>query len=194
MNPKMAAKDLINVGVFTLLYLVCVVVLGQLGALAPITQVLGPLYIPLVGGIVFMLFLTRVRVFGMVSTMAILVGLILLLTGQGFWGLVFALVLGPLSDLIMRTGKYQSWIRSVLGYVVFSEILIATVVPLFFARNAFLAKRAERHSQEWVDQIIALTPTWMFCVMMAMLAVGAVGGAYLGRALLKKHFERAGIA
>ncbi|MDR3107673.1 MAG: MptD family putative ECF transporter S component, partial [Bifidobacteriaceae bacterium] len=162
--------------------------------LAPITQVLGPLYIPLVGGVVFMLFLTRVKAFGMISTMAVLVGLALLATGQGFWGLVFALALGPLADLIIRAGKYQSWTCSMLSYVVFSEILIATVIPLFFARNAFLAKREQRHGQEWAEQITALTPPWMFGVMMAMLAVGAVGGTYLGRALLKKHFERAGIA
>jgi energy-coupling factor transport system substrate-specific component len=191
---KLTAKDLINVGIFTLLYMVVLVVLGQLGAILPITQVFGPFYIPFACGIPFMLFLTRVKTFGMVSIMAVLVGLLLLVTGQSWVGIVLSVILGVGADLIFKAGNYQSWKFTVLGYIVFSEILIATVVPLFFWREVWLERLAKRHDQAWMEQIISLTPSWMFAVMVVLLAAGAVAGAYLGRALLKKHFERAGIA
>ncbi|MDR1710740.1 MAG: MptD family putative ECF transporter S component [Propionibacteriaceae bacterium] len=192
---KLSVKDLINVGIFTLLYIVVLVVLGQLGALLPLTQVLGPLYIPFACGIPFMLFLTRVKSFGMVSIMGILVGLLLLLTGQSYWGLILSVILGPAADLVFRAGGYKSWKHTLIGYIVFSEILIANVFPLFFWREAWLERlRGRNKSEDWINQIVAMTPNWMFIGMMVMLAVGAVAGAFLGRALLRKHFERAGIA
>jgi energy-coupling factor transport system substrate-specific component len=187
-------KDLINVGIFTVLYLVVVGVFGQLGALIPILQVLGPFYIPVIAGVVFMLFLTRVDKFGMVSLLGILVGLLILATGQSYWVAVLAVFLAPLADFIFKLGGYKRWVNTVLGYLVFSQMLIGTVIPLFFAREAFLAKIGSRHDAAWVQALVDLTPTWMFMVMIGELALGAVVGAYLGRALLRKHFQRAGIA
>jgi energy-coupling factor transport system substrate-specific component len=189
-----ATKDLINVGLFTVLYVAVVAVLGQLFGLTPITQVLGPLLIPILAGIPFVLFLARVRRFGLISLMGVLVGLIILITGQSFWILAVAVVLAPLADLILRAGDYRRWPATILGYVVFSEMLIGTVIPLYFARDAFRERIGRRHDKNWIADLVRLTPSWMFAVMIAMLAVGAVIGAFLGRTLLKKHFEPAGIA
>jgi len=191
---RFTAKDLINIGLFTVLYLIVVVVCGQLCALVPITQVLGPLIIPIFAGIPFMLFLTRVSHFGMVTIMGLLIGLVILATGQSYWVLLLACVLAPLADFIMHTGKYVSWSKSVLGYISFALPMIGTVVPLFFARAAFIERITRRHDPAWVDALVKMTPPWMFVVMILMIVVGAIIGAYLGRIMLKKHFERAGIA
>ncbi|MDR1187573.1 MAG: MptD family putative ECF transporter S component [Bifidobacteriaceae bacterium] len=194
MNRLFSAKDLINIGIFTVLYMVVLAVFGQLGALVPILQVLGPLYIPLLGGIPFMLFATRVRHFGMVTVMGWLTGLLVLATGQSYWVALFAIVLAPAADAVLRLGDYRQPVWLVLGYAIFSEMLIGTVVPLFIARDAFLERLGRRHDQGWIDSLVALTPSWVFWVMIAELAVGAAAGAYLGRATLRKHFERAGVA
>lgn len=82
---RLTTRDLINIGIFTVLYFAAVAIFGQVGALVPILQVLGPLYIPIVAGIPFMLFLTRVDKFGMITIMGILVGLLVLATGQAYW-------------------------------------------------------------------------------------------------------------
>jgi energy-coupling factor transport system substrate-specific component len=191
---RLTTRDLINIGIFTVLYFAAVAIFGQVGALVPILQVLGPLYIPIVAGIPFMLFLTRVDKFGMITIMGILVGLLVLATGQAYWVAVLAVVLAPTADLLCRAGAYRRWPSLVAGYAVFSLMLIGTVVPLFFARDAYLARVGQRKDAAWVQSIVELTPTWVFFAMIAMLIVGAVVGAYLGRAVLRKHFERAGIA
>ena len=190
----LTTRDLINIGIFTVLYFAAVAVFGQLGALVPVLQVFGPLYIPIVAGIPFTLFLTRVNKFGMITIMGLLVGLLVLATGQAFWVPLLAIVLAPTADLIARGGDYRRWPNLVAGYAVFSLMLIGTVIPLFFAREAYLARVGERKDAAWVQQIVDLTPMWMFGAMLAMLVVGAVIGAHLGRRILHKHFERAGIA
>jgi conserved hypothetical integral membrane protein TIGR02185 len=191
---KLTTRDLINVGLFTVLYFIAVAICGQLGALVPILQVLGPLYIPIVAGIPFMLFLTRVRSFGMITIMGVLVGLLVLATGQAFWVAILAVILAPTADYVASRGGYEKWANLVVSYAIFSLMLIGTVVPLFFMRDAYLTRMRGRKDSGWVEQIISLTPTWMFFVMMLMLVVGAVIGAYLGKSLLRKHFRPAGIA
>jgi energy-coupling factor transport system substrate-specific component len=194
LNKLFSAKDLINIGVFCVLYMVVLAVCGQLGALVPILQVLGPLYIPLLCGSPFTLFLTRVNHFGMITVMGWLAGLLVLATGQSYWVALLAVGLAPAADALLRVGRYRRLPWMIAGYVVFSEMLIGTVVPLFFARDAFLERLGRRHDQGWIDSLVALTPRWMFFVMMVELALGAAAGICLGRAAAKKHFERAGVA
>lgn len=188
MRPSLT-RDLITVGVFTALYFVILAVGGQLGALTPITQVLAPFYLPILCGIPFMLFLTRVKRFGLITAMGWIVGLLLLLTGMPITVLPIAFVLAVVADLIARAGGYKRWGFLVCAYAVLSEILIGTVVPLFFQREAFLNRRLERQGEAWTKQVEALTPWWMFLVMIGMLAAGAVIGAYLGRAIFRKHYR-----
>ena len=83
MNNKLQAKDLINLGLFTVLYFVlgcCVAI--PIGFVPIFLPILGALW-TLITGIPFMLFLTRVKKFGMVTLMAILSGLLMGLTGMG---------------------------------------------------------------------------------------------------------------
>ncbi len=94
----------------------------------------------------------------------------------------------------MKSGGYKGWKTTVIGYAVFSEWVIGAMIPLFFMRDIYFAEMRSGYGDTYTDTIIALTPSWVFGVMILMVVVGAVAGAYLGRSVLKKHFKRAGIA
>ena len=98
MSNKLQAKDLINLGLFTVLYFVigcCVAI--PIGFVPIFLPILGALW-SLITGIPFMLFLTRVKKFGMVTIMGILSGLLMGLTGMGFWGVPMGVIFGLLGD------------------------------------------------------------------------------------------------
>ena len=106
MNEKIQAKDLINIGLFTVLYFVlgcCVAI--PIGFVPIFLPILGSLW-TLITGIPFMLFAVRVKKFGMVTIMAVLSGLLMGLTGMGFWGILTCAVFGLLGDLRMKSGSY----------------------------------------------------------------------------------------
>ena len=120
MSNKLQAKDLISLGLFTVLYFVigcCVAI--PIGFVPIFLPVLGALW-ALITGIPFMLFLTRVKKFGMVTIMGILSGLLMGLTGMGFWGVPLGAVFGLLGDLILKSGGYKSAKKSLLGYAAVS--------------------------------------------------------------------------
>ena len=132
MNNKLQTKDLINLGLFTVLYFVigcCVAI--PIGFVPIFLPVLGSLW-SLITGIPFMLFLTRVKKFGMVTIMGVLSGLLMGLTGMGFWGVPMGLIFGLLGDLILKSGDYKSAKKSILGYAVFSLWMVGTYIPMYF--------------------------------------------------------------
>ena len=76
MKKGLSAKDLINVGIYTAIYLVIFFVVGMMNAI-PILYPAIYLVIPIVTGIPFMLFLTKTEKFGMVTIMSIIIGVFL---------------------------------------------------------------------------------------------------------------------
>ena len=62
---KLQGKDLINVGIFTAIYFVVMMAIAMLGFI-PIFLPLLIVLVPLIGGIVMMLYYSKVQKFGMV--------------------------------------------------------------------------------------------------------------------------------
>lgn len=132
MNEKIQAKDLISLGLFTVLYFVlgcCVAI--PIGFVPVFLPVLGALW-TLITGIPFMLYAVRVKKFGLVTIMAILSGLLMGLTGMGYWGILTGAVFGLLGDLILKSGEYRSAKKTILGYGVFSLWMVGTYIPMYF--------------------------------------------------------------
>ena len=81
-SNKLQTKDLINVGIFTAIYFVIFFAGMMLGYIPIFIPLLG-LVCPILCGIPFMLYLTKVKKFGMVSLTGIILGLLNLIMGSG---------------------------------------------------------------------------------------------------------------
>ena len=194
MNNKLQTKDLINLGLFTVLYFVlgcCVAI--PIGFVPIFLPILGALW-TLITGIPFMLFLTRVKKFGLITLMGILSGLLMGLTGMGYWGVPLGLVFGFLGDMILKSGNYKSAQKSLIGYAVFSLWMVGTYVPMYFMVEASWKSFADSFGDEYADKVMAVMPTWSIVLVIAGIFVCAFIGGVIGQKLLKKHFEKAGIA
>lgn len=192
-NNKLQAKDLINVGLFTVLYFIigcCVAI--PIGFVPIFLPILGALW-TLLTGIPFMLFAARVKKFGMVTLMAVLSGLLMGLTGMGFWGVPMGLVSGVLGDLVMKSGEYKSVKKTILGYAVFSLWMAGTYIPMYFMVEQSYADFAASFGDEYATKVMSVMPMWSIILVIAGIFVFAVLGGLLGKAILKKHFVKAGI-
>lgn len=192
-SNKLQAKDLINVGIFTAIYFVIFFAGMMLGYIPIFIPLLG-LVCPILCGIPFMLYLTKVKKFGMVSLTGIILGLLNLVMGSGVLVLIFGIIFGVLGDVILRTGKYQSWKCTLLGNGVFSLWIMGYVSRMFLTRDTFFASLVSSYGQEYVDTLMSYTPGWTYPVLFVVTFIGGILGALLGKAVLKKHFEKAGIS
>lgn len=193
MNNKMQTKDLIYIGLFTVLYFVlgcCVAI--PIGFVPIFLPILGALW-TLITGIPFMLFAVRVKKFGMVTIMAVLSWLLMGLTGMGFWGVLTGAVFGLLGDLIMKSGSYKSAKKTILGYGVFSLWMVGTYIPMYFMVEQSRADFAKSFGDEYADKVMSVMPMWSIVLVIAAIFVCALFGGLIGKAILKKHFTKAGI-
>ena len=189
---KIEAKDLITVGIFTAIYFALFFVCGMLGYV-PLLYALLPLMLPIACGIPYMLFLTRVKSFGMVTIMGIIVGGMMVLTGHTFVPLIGGIVCGVCADLIFKAGNYQSKKCSVIGYAVFSLWIMGMLVPYWTMREAFVEMFSKSMGEEYTQAVLVIFNkiAWVFPIM---CIIGGILGAFLGLSILKKHFKKAGIA
>jgi energy-coupling factor transport system substrate-specific component len=191
-SNKLQVKDLINIGIFTAIYFVVFFLCGMTGYI-PFFMLVIPFLCPLASGIPFMLYLTRVKHFGMITITGFICGVLMLLTGMSWQPVVSGVVFGLLADLILKSGRYRSSKRTILAYTVFSVWLMGMMFPLYFARDAYFTQMIPVYGQEYVDALLSYTPMWTFYLMAALSALGGFIGALLGKATLKKHFQKAGI-
>lgn len=191
-DQKIKIKDLINVGVFTAIYFAIFFAGMMLGYI--------PIFIPLLGfvcpilcGIPFMLYLTKVNKFGMISLTGIIIGIFNILMGSGWLPLVFSIVFGVLADLIFKTGKYKSSKMTIIGNGVFSLWIMGFISRLFLTRTEYFASIEKSYGKEYTDTLASYTPNWVYPLLFVLTFIGGLIGAFLGRSVLKKHFEKAGI-
>jgi len=191
-NEKLKGKDLINVGIYTAIYAVitfAIAMLGYIPIFMPLLCVLGPI----IAGIPFMLFLTKVNKFGMILIMSILMGILMLLTGMGYYALLVGVVSGLIAEMIYKSGNYKSSAKAVWTSGIFSIWVWANYIPLFTNISGYFSTRQD-YGQEYIDTLTALMPMWMFPTLLAASIVSGIIGGLLGKAVLKKHFIKAGIA
>lgn len=191
-NKSLQGKDLINVGIFTAMYFVIVFAVAMLGYI-PILMPMLCVLVPIVGGIPFMLFLTKVKKFGMIWIMSVIMGILMLLTGMGFYCILVGAVSGLIAELIFKSGNYRSASKAVLTSGVFSVWVWGNFVPLFLNIEAYFSTR-QGYGQEYIDALTRLMPLWMCPVLLVVSFVSGIIGGLLGKAALKKHFHKAGIA
>lgn len=73
-SSRLEGKDLITIGIYTVIYVVIVMLVAMLGFI-PIFIPLMAVLCPLIGGIPYMLYVTKAKKFGMTAIMGFLIGL-----------------------------------------------------------------------------------------------------------------------
>lgn len=136
---KLKAKDLINVGIYTAIYIVIFFVVGMLNAI-PVLYPLLYVLIPLISGIPFMLFLTKIEKFGMVTIMSVICGVFWFLMGYTWTAIVGYVVFGIIADLVLKAGKYKSFKVDVIGYWLFSCGMIGCQAPMWVMADTYMAQ------------------------------------------------------
>lgn len=190
---KLNGKDLINIGIFTVIYFVVVFAVACLGFI-PILMASICAIIPLIAGIPYMLYLTRARKFGMVTILGLLTGIIMFIAGMGYFAIGTGLIFGLLADLIWKSGDYADSKRGILSHAVFSCWIIGNFLPFLLTADSYLPTVRSQYGDAYVDELMTyLQPQLYPVLLLACFVTGLIGG-WIGLKVLRKHFERAGIA
>ena len=104
-----------------------------------------------------------------------------------------ALVTMLVAEGIRRLGKYRSLHYNMLAYVVMATILCSSLLQMLVMKARYLQLTEAEMGREYTEALEKLISVRNMGFVYLGAVLGGTVGAFLGRKLLKKHFEKAGI-
>ena len=197
MNYKkgLTVKDLVTVGIFSALFLVFALVGGIFFAPNPVLTFYMPVGSALLCGPIYLLMLAKVQKRGAAAILGTLLCIVWFVTGM-HWAMALGyLLMGIAADFVAGAGGYRSRKINSLSYVLLSLGGTASYL-VFFANPDGWAKTmlGNGTEQSYIDTMRASGTGWILAAMLAGTVIATIVSALIGCRMLRKQFERAGIA
>ncbi len=190
-DKKLRTKDLIYVGAFGAVYLMLMLLIVMGSGMVPILYILSPLTVGIVCGTVYELCVLKVHKFGAALILGVLFALVA--ASSNIVGLICAIVIALIAELIIKAGGYKSKKMYLLSFVVFNLNMVCPFSTLVMNREAFFDRAVGYYGQDYADKVAALTPDWIIFGLIGLALLGGIIGAFVASRLIKKHFEKAGL-
>ena len=191
----LSVKDLVTVGIFSALFLVFALVCGIFFAPNPVLTFYMPVGSALLCGPVYLLMLAKVQKRWAVTILGAILCIIWFVTGM-HWAMVLGyLVMGIVADLVAGTGRYKRKKINALSYILLSLGGTASYL-VFFADPDGWAKTmlGNGTEQSYIDTMRTTGTVWILVIMLVGTVLAAALSAFVGCKMLRKQFEKAGIA
>ena len=190
---KLKIKDLVTIGVFTVIYFVLMFLSGMIG-IVPILYLAYPTVAGIITGIVIMLFMAKVQKPGGLFILGLICSLIVIAKGNTYVILVHALISMAIAEIIRKTGGYKSFKYNMLSFAIFNTWICGFLMQVLLAKDKVIEIAETRGmGYAYIMKLIALLNFSSMILVYIGAIVGGIIGAYIGKAFLKKHFEKAGI-
>ena len=194
-GTKPGARDFINLGIFTVIFIVlfmaCIMVMSMTIYTLPFGVALGSF----ISASVYMLLRAKVPKTGAIILFGVLFGLVMFVMGSG-WPILAAVITGSvIAELIARSGHYKSYTREVIGYCVFMVgTAIGSYIPFLVMKDYYL-KVAEGNNinGEFMSRLVEFISGPYLALALAITIVMSILGTVLARAIFKKHLVKAGL-
>lgn len=193
-QKKLQAKDFITIGIFTAILWVVQMVIMYMGFLSPFIVAGYAVLIPIVTGIPMMLYYARIEKFGMLTITSVIIAILLFIFGMGFAGAPICIAAGLIADFVAKSGNYKSQKKTVISYGIFSLWVVASYLPLVLTADSYKQSLLKGgYDAAFVDTLFTLVTAKTYPIIIIICFISGVIGAFIGKAIVKKNFEKAGI-
>ena len=186
-------RDLINVGIFSTLYLILGGISSSIG-FVPALIVLSTFCVAFVTSVPMFLFYSKIeRPVLCCTLLSGFFGGFMLLTGHGISLGAICIACGILMGLCLkRVGKNFAGFLST--NVILSFVPSSMMLPLWFSTEEYLEYVSAACDDAYVAYLSELAGSvWPLIALYVFGVLGAVVGAFVARRVMKKHFERIGL-
>ena len=194
-NNKLKVKDLVNIGIFSALYMAIAMVVMIPVGIAPILWLLWPGIAGLFGGVFFTLLLTKVPKMGASLLLALISGILFFATGECTWVIIVTFAIaGLLAEVMRKVLGYKSFKGIALAGGFYAIGFIGSPLPMWLFQESYMKSIEEMGmGAEYVEGLQSMISAGSFIGMLAVAFIGGLLGTLIGHKMLKKHFEKAGI-
>ncbi len=192
MNHKLKTKDLVTVGIFTLIYFVVMFAVGMMG-IVPLLFLVYPSVLAIVAGVVVMLFMAKVPKNWALFIMAMIPPLVMFAMGHTYVMPLISIPFALAAEFLFRKKEFKSFKYNSLAYAVLSCIPVNTMMQIFLAHDKYIEMSSKMMPEEYIIEMEKMITIPHVSLSYVGAFLCAFIGAYIGKAMLKKHFKKAGI-
>lgn len=190
---KLKIKDLVTIGVFTVIYFVLMFLSGMIG-IVPILYLAYPAVAGIITGIVIMLFMAKVQKLWGLFILGLICSFIVIAMGNTYIILIHALISMVIAEFVRKIGGYKSFKYNMLSFTIFNTWICGFLMQILLAKDKVIETAETRGmGYDYIMKLIALLNFRNMIFVYIGAIVGGIIGAYIGKVFLKKHFEKAGI-
>ena len=190
MSKRLEVKDLINIGLFSVLGFIFMMI-GSFLAMVPVLMPVVPFAQGVLVGPVNMLYSTKIKKRGMIFIQSLLIALIYVAMGHGPWALLTAVIAGIIAEIILKSGEYTNVKKARLAFSIAPLCTLGNWLPIFISRNEYIKQMLEQgYDQEFIDKMLSVMPNWIIVVMAIVGIIGAYIGCSIGMAFLKNTLKK----
>jgi energy-coupling factor transport system substrate-specific component len=194
-SAKLVSRDLISIAIFSvIIQVVLFVVAAIFGMIIPLypfaTAIDG-----LICGIVYMYLRAKTPKHWAILLQAAVNALLLFLFGT-MWTMPAGIFVGGLiAEFVSRPKENRSFFFNMIGYCfVMLGFAVGSYAPIVFAKEWYAEYiTGAGMPTDYAGEVFSLLNGPLFYGALALTVTGSIAGAFIGRAMLKKHFEKAGI-
>ncbi len=195
MNNKLKARDFINIGIFTVIFIILFMVFILASGIVVVTWPFGVAAAGLVLAPIYMLLVTKCPKPGTAFILFTIHGFMLFIMGSG-WPIGLAALTGGLIIEIITRGKNKTnlTLQSISYSLAMVSIALGTLVPMFTMKD-FVKNQAAGNAvqDEYMLQILDFLTGPVFVIAIIATFVLSLVGTFIAKLILKKHFVKAGL-
>ena len=192
-TEKLRIKDLVTIGVFTVIYFVLMFLSGMIG-IVPILYLAYPTLAGIITGIVVMLFMAKVQKPWGLFLLGLICSLIVIAMGNTYIIVIHAVISMVIAELLRKKGEYRSFKYNMLSFAIFNTWICGFLMQILLAKDKVIELAETRGmGHDYIMKLITLLNFRSMILVYIGAIVGGILGAYIGKVFLKKHFEKAGI-
>lgn len=190
-------KDIMIIGSFSALYFLCVG-LGTLVGVLLIhsgNMMLAPAFTGLFAGTVYMLLISKVKKWGVISLLGMVMAAFFFFSGHFILSFLPSLVCGLLADALAKWGHYRSKAFNLMSYIVFSFGNLGPIILMWFMKEAYIQRLLDKgKDMTYINHVMIDFTLGNVVYLSLTILVGAIIGGLFGQYMIRKHFDKAGIA
>ena len=194
-STVLGTRDLITLGVYSVLYIVVMFIAGMPFAFSPVLTYALPVSAAFFCAPVYLLLVAKVPRRGAVAILGAVVGLVLFVTGMFWLWAVAALVLGVAAGEISALMRFRSLGLNTVGYMVFALAPLARYVMVWLNQAAYIDYLGGKGTDPaYMNTMIAAARSpWLLVAILVGTLQAAWLGPLLGRRMHAPHITRPGI-
>lgn len=192
----LSTRDLISLGVFSLVFIIVSMLVVGITSVSVVAYCGCCAIAALPAGIVWVYLHARIPRAGTSLVMALVFAVIIFVMGSG-WPMALGLAVGGiLSEAVRKVAGYRRFAGVAVGYALFETCWAAGLFVPMFASQDYYRELMGSNSVDpaYMEALLSTVTPETFAIIAVVTFVCGVLGALLGRAVFKKHLERAGIA